>query len=162
MAIEKLDINHYFRQMPSMGPLQSPYSADHHCPRLIELCAKGSTISQICAEFKISRKTFNQWRRTHAEFEEAWEMGQECSQAYWEDITQKGALGELPDNFNSDMVKFRMKSQFREDYKDQKEGPVTQTNILITLSNDELNQKIKNKLRCFPDLIPEDRLISDQ
>jgi len=85
------------------------YDATAHTPLLLKMLSQGNSRAMFCAEVKIAVKTFYNWLEMHPEFSDAYEVGTQMSQAYWERLAAKN-IG--TPNFNYSIWAAIMRDRF--------------------------------------------------
>ena len=85
------------------------YDEGYHTPLLLKMLSKGESRAMYCAEAKIAVRTFYDWLDMHPEFSDAYEVGTQMSQAYWERLAAKN-IG-VP-NFNYSIWAAVMRDRF--------------------------------------------------
>lgn len=113
--------------------------------KFLEYRCQGKTQAQSMMLCDIrSWETLKRWQLDYPEFREAVAFGEVASQAYWENIGEKGILGEI-EKFSASVYIFKMCNQFKEHYKQQNSGTNVQINNNLgnnsTLTTKELEQK---------------------
>lgn len=114
--------------------------------RWIQLRGQGKTVTQAMMLCDIrSWDTYKKWQTLHPEFKEAVEFGKIAAQAYWEEVGNKGIMGEF-EKFNAPTYIFKMCNMFSDQYKQSNNGVNVQVNNnTITpykdLTDEQLHQK---------------------
>jgi hypothetical protein len=54
-----------------------------YCKKLLDLMAIGKINTEVCAQWKISEKTFYEWIDQHTDFKEAYEVGLASCESDW-------------------------------------------------------------------------------
>ena len=102
------------------------------CEVAYDLLSQGKTIARVATALKVKRKTIYEWLNKHPEFADAFELGKDACQAYWEDRGEAGTFGEY-EKFSAASWIFTMKNRFRDDYKDDKSDSKDVTDIVSKL-----------------------------
>jgi hypothetical protein len=90
------------------------------CEEAKQLLAAGKSIARVATNLGVCRETIYEWCEKHPEFARAFKQGKDAAQAYWEDLGEEGARGEIK-NFSAPTWIFTVKNRFREDYKEEKQ-----------------------------------------
>jgi hypothetical protein len=101
---------------PSIGR-RSKYRAEF-CDVVRQLGNEGKSKVQMARSLGVGRDTMNNWATANPEFAEALSDAVSFSQAWWEDLGQKGAQTGIKGDFNAMAYTFQMKNRFRSDYQD--------------------------------------------
>lgn len=109
---------------------------------IIRLMQDGKSIVQTAASLGISKSTFYNWIQKYPEFAAAKHIGTTLSEAYWEEIGQKGAKGILP-KFNAMAWSMLMKARYKEDWTEQTQQKIELVDSVKKMSDDELNKTIE-------------------
>lgn len=128
-----------------------------------KLMAAGRSNAQICAEWKISERTFYRWLEDKKEFKEAYEEALPQCQAYWESMGEAGMLGQIK-RFNPTLYLAFMNNKFNGWAREKKEEVSTQINIdtlqvlqnVQQLDDKELDKKIQLTLEKYSRLTGQD------
>lgn len=87
-----------------------------YCEKVIEFGRNGRSLEAFAADIGIGRSTVYEWKRKHAEFDEACEKAQTHALAFWEQIGVAGMMGTSMtkgQKFNDRIWMFFMKRRFR-------------------------------------------------
>lgn len=117
------------------------------CEQILNLGARGKSVSQMASYFNVNRKTLDQWALDHEEFSAAFTQAKEYGQTFWENVGEKGLFER---NFNSALYHNTMRSRYRGDYGEHRVNEITGLNGGPIISADY--RRIDVKL-----LAPEDR-----
>lgn len=60
------------------------YEPEKHIPLLYDIMVEGKFMVDFCKEALISKTTFSLWRKSHPEFEEAYEVSRVLSESFWQ------------------------------------------------------------------------------
>lgn len=107
--------------MPTGRPTK--YRASR-CAEVRALGLEGKSRVQIAAALGIGRATMHAWAEAHPEFRQALDEARDLSQAWWEDLGQRAALGLVKDFAGAPWI-FQMKNRFPAEYRDRHEHDVT-------------------------------------
>lgn len=113
------------------------------CVEIIELAEIGKTITQIAAHWHVTEEDVRGWTEDSdkPEFKKAYEVARVCSEAYYEDIGQKGMKGKISDFKASAWAQF-MKSEFKERWGDRPQK-IEIKNEIKNMSIEEIDQSIE-------------------
>jgi len=111
------------------------------CDRVIELGRLGYHLEEMASELGVTRKTLYNWRQQHEAFNEAFELAQTHSIAYWASLPRRQIIGEI-DNLNPTCWIFTMKN--KAGWIDKTETDVTKkTTVDITDSIEEVVERLR-------------------
>lgn len=108
---------------------------------LVDTFKSGGHISHFCSLANINPDTFHSWISKYPEFEAAYKKAKMESQAFYETILLKGALGQI-DKFNFNALAMILNNKFRGEYTRNASGSNTEINIGTLNSVDLQNPKI--------------------
>lgn len=132
---------------------RSKYTPDM-CQTITEIASNGGHVSEMMIALGISSKeTFYRWQQEYPEFKEAYNLSKLVSQAYYERLGLKGALGEIP-NFNASTYALIMNNKFSDEYKRSGSGG-SHTEITVNtlnLSPEQIESKIAQKIEKLKSL----------
>ena len=74
----------------------SKYRPDFHPEDYLRLANNGKTLAQIARSWKVDRQTIVDWSMKHKEFSRTVKRGKEFAEAWWMDIFQAAAVGQMP------------------------------------------------------------------
>ena len=80
------------------------------CERVIELGLLGYHHEEMASDLGVTRKTLHNWRNKHEAFDEAMELANTHSIAYWASLPRRQIAGEI-DNLNPTCWVFTMKNK---------------------------------------------------
>jgi hypothetical protein len=103
-----------------VGGRPSVYRAEF-CTRVIELGKQGKTLAQFALDLDVSRECLYEWARTKPEFSDALMRAKDYSQAWWEDLGQRGVL--MGKEFNAAAYAKCTSARFPHDYRDNQPAP---------------------------------------
>ena len=131
---------------------------DHYVQDLKDLMANGRSNIQICAEWKISEKTFYRWMEDKPELKKAYEDALPQCQSYWEAMGEAGMLGKIQ-RFNPTLYLAFMNNKFNGWAREKKdEGPKINIENMQVLQNmqqlddNQLDEKINAILAKYEGL----------
>ena len=101
-----------------MNPSKSKYDPAY-CEVMMREMAKGHSLVAVAAEIGVTRQTFDNWRKTYPEFQEAFEMGKVFSTRYWE--RRLIELSSDKDAGNPAAVIFGLKNRAPDQWRDKME-----------------------------------------
>jgi polyhydroxyalkanoate synthesis regulator phasin len=87
-------------------------NAYSNCERALEIYAEGGFDVQICAELKISTKTYKEWRNQFPEWDEMHHLGQVLSETWWIKQAVKHLATDKNTTFNSTLWYMIMRNKF--------------------------------------------------
>ncbi|MGD0252390.1 MAG: hypothetical protein ABSC01_06795 [Verrucomicrobiota bacterium] len=87
-----------------------------YCERVIELGRQGQSLHQMSADLDVSFVTLTAWRDKYPEFQAAITRARELSQAWWEDLGQKGCTDR---DFNAQAYRLQMINRFPDSWRDK-------------------------------------------
>lgn len=90
------------------------------CDTLIALGKEGKSLAQMAAALDITRETLFQWEKSNPQISYALKRAREFSQAWWDNLGQKGASGGV-EGFNATAYVWQTKNRFPKDYRDKHE-----------------------------------------
>ena len=101
-----------------------------YCDLLIDMMARGCTYTQVAAEIGVVMQTFDNWRRDHDDFRDAYALGKVLARAWWEEQAQESLVTYkqrgMPEKiFNTSLYMFSMRCHFGVNDKD----PVVLVNV---------------------------------
>lgn len=112
--------------------------------KYLQYRSEGKTKAQTMLLCDIrSWETLTRWQADYPEFRDAVLFGDIVAQAYWENVGEKGILGEI-DKFSASTYIFKMCNQFKEQYKQQNNGTsvnINNINGTSSLSTEDLETK---------------------
>lgn len=96
-----------------------------YCQIAMDYMKAGNTKIQLAAHLGVNPDSIHEWTKKHTEFSVAIKKAERLSQAFWEDILSRAALG-LPfryngvdhKSYNTTLIIFLMKNRFKSDYGD--------------------------------------------
>lgn len=114
------------------------------CKEVIELGAKGKSITQIAFALKIAKKTIYNWADAHEEFLHSIEEARDLAQGWWEDQGHENLHNK---NFQARLWEKNMQARFRNDWLVRTEtvAKIDLTGSLKELKEVEAEYKEKNK-----------------
>lgn len=117
------------------------------CEEIIDLACSGRSMVQIAAEYKVAEDTLKKWAKDPLKerFGAAFAIAQTCSEAYYEDIGQKGMKGVLK-NFNVTVWQKIMNSRFRKNWTESNVQKIELNNTVKSMTTEEIDSTIKNLL----------------
>jgi hypothetical protein len=130
-----------------------------YCELLISIMAQGDSLAAFCAEVKTGRRVAYAWMKKYPEFAKAYEDGYEQCLQWWERLVKSSALDVIPQSLkdkgskkiNDDMVRFKMKTSFREQYSEKQivdmqssDGSMSPVNIIIEEVAVKKNERSKD------------------
>ena len=102
-------------------PPGRPKGSDKYLPSMdvlvIERGREGASKTQIACSLGVARSTLDAWCNAHPTFSEAMSLALTFSQAWWEDLGQKGI--NRGKDFNAVAFMFQVKNRFPHDYRDK-------------------------------------------
>lgn len=123
-----------------------------YCQIIQDIASQGGHIAAMrwgCGG--ISKDTWYRWKDEIPEFKEAIEKAKLISQVYWEELGHRGIKGEVK-FFNAPTYALMMQSKFEEDYKRGTSTEVNITNNTLTLTSEEVQERIEQKLEKLKSL----------
>lgn len=120
-----------------------------HIGEILDLMQQGYTNTRICATLNIPGATFYRWINENEDMKEAYEIGKEKREAWWEEVGMAGMMGKIP-RFNATVYDKLTKQKLNwKDDDDKVKG--TQINIenmqvlqnMQQLTDGELDKKIQ-------------------
>ena len=109
------------------------------CDKVIELGRMGYHLEEMASELGVTRKTLYNWRQQHEAFNEAMDLAQTHSIAFWAGLPRRQMLGEV-ENLNPTQWIFTMKN--KAGWVDRTEQSVTQETT-VDISIEELVEQLK-------------------
>lgn len=109
------------------------------CDRVIELGRMGYHHEEMASELGVTRKTLHNWRQSHEAFNDAMELANTHSIAYWASIPRKQMMGEV-ENVNATQWIFTMKN--KAGWVDRTETSVQQETT-VDISIEDLVEQLK-------------------
>lgn len=90
-----------------------------YCDKLCELMAEGLTYAEVAKELKTSLVTMRNWTKSFPEFAEAWQMGLDLAEAYYQRMAREHLVMDRVPNgpittFDTRNFIFIMKSRFKQ------------------------------------------------
>ena len=82
-----------------------------YAEKLPQMFENGESVVEVCANLGIVKDTFFRWVKLHKDFERAYHIGLELSQAWWEKLGRAGSLG--TQKINAATWIFNMKNRFK-------------------------------------------------
>ncbi len=111
----------------------------------LTLCRQGKTPTQIAVALDIFKDELIKLSKTD-EFKDTWQKGKELYQAYHEDLLDFYMEKDSKiDTKVRDLQRWRLETLFKQDWSAKAE-PEIETNKASSLSNEELEERIKNLL----------------
>jgi len=102
-------------------PRGRPKGSDKYLPSMdalvIQKGREGASKTQIACSLGVARSTLEAWCNAHPTFSEAMALALTFSQAWWEDLGQKGI--NMGKGFNAVAFMFQVKNRFPHDYRDK-------------------------------------------
>lgn len=89
--------------------------------KLPGMFVNGEAVVEVCQELGISKQTFYVWLKKYPEFQEAYELGKEASEAWWMKLGRAGAAGKI--QIQPATWVFNMKNRFKWTDKTEVSGP---------------------------------------
>ena len=123
------------------------YSPDL-CEKFIELKTQGLSDLEVAAHFNLDVRTLYRWAKDERkpEFIEAWEIGSQRAEAWWEGLGRRGTAGEVK-GFVPVSYIYNMKARFGGKWlQDGKHNTLAITTKHENMSDKELNAHIKRIL----------------
>lgn len=74
-----------------------------YCERIIELSSDGKSIAQCCADLKISRDTWHEWKKNHTDFSDAVKKAEQLRETWWTQMGLAAMTGKA--KVNGEIVK---------------------------------------------------------
>lgn len=113
--------------------------------KFLELCRAGKTPTQIAVALDIFKDELIKLSKTD-DFKDTWQKGKELYQAYHEDLLDKMMQPQSgADTKDRDLQRWRLETLFKQDWSAKAE-PELETNKASSMSNEELEERIKNLL----------------
>lgn len=116
--------------------------------QFIELKTQGLSDLEVASHFNVDARTLYRWRKdlTKPEFIEAWEIGSQREEAWWERLGRLGTAGEVK-GFVPVSYIYSMKARFGGKWlQDGKHNTLAITTKHENMSDKELNAQIKRML----------------
>lgn len=110
-----------------------------YCQQVIDWMAQGKSKTWCAAKMGIDVHTFIDWERNNPEFSAAGKKGMALSQAWWEDLGQNAAMGNV-DNFNGTAWIFNVKNRFG--WRDKVELSGDEEKPVVVSAVDTLREKL--------------------
>ena len=101
------------------------------CERVIEMGKKGKSKTYMAAALEISKDSFENYEKKHAEFFNAVKTAMLYSQKWWEDKLEEATTGENPDA-NATLFVFNMTNRFKGEWSDK---TVVDNNLNMNLTD---------------------------
>lgn len=120
--------------------------------QVLDFRENGMSISQVCAQLRISRQTYYNWLKQHQELSKANDVGDELHRAFHEEILLAGALGKIKGyNVTAHLAYMNnaVKNFDRTGAGQKASINIENMNVLNDLSDRQLNTKISEKLRLL-------------
>jgi len=95
--------------------------ADDLAPDLPEMFKGGASLAQVCQKLEMSKNTFHKMCASSPDLMTAYKKGLDYSEAWWADVGQQGAVGEL--SINAATWIFNMKNRFKWKDRFEHSGP---------------------------------------
>lgn len=114
------------------------------CHEIIELAELGKSLTQIAAHWHVTEEDVIKWtlEPDKAEFKQAYDVALVCSEAYYEDLGQKGMKGKIAD-FKAMVWAQLMKARFKKNWADSNIQKIEIKNEIKNMSADELDDNIE-------------------
>lgn len=114
------------------------------CVEIIELAEMGKSLTQIAAYWHVTEEDVIAWTQDSdkEEFKKAYDVAQVCSEAYYEDIGQKGMKGKILD-FKATAWAQIMKARFKKNWADCNIQKIEIKNEIKNMSIEELDLNIE-------------------
>ena len=128
-------------------PMTLKYTSEF-AEKFIELKTQGLSDLEVAREFAIDVRTLYRWRSdpNKPEFQEAWEIGGQREEAWWENLGRRGTAGEVK-GFVPVSYIYSMKARFGGKWlQDGKHNTLAITTKHENMSDKELNAQIKRML----------------
>jgi len=130
------------------------YVADYHCTHIERLMREGKSIAAVCVEFRITNTCFHQWLKRYPEFAGAYEFGLACAEKFWEEQAMDIIEGKNEVKAAPNMIRFMLERKFKKTYGNSVELTNGNSEKYESLSDEELDSKIKQlmheiKIRDF-------------
>lgn len=129
--------------LPNLGGRKIEYNSSYP-QRLIEVMRQGKkSIAQICAYLDIVPDTHYRWRNLYPEYNSAYLLGLNLSQAWWGDLIQDMAVGKTKGNVTAAI--FAMCNYFPEEFKQRNSESTVNINVskVEQLTDKQLNDKMQ-------------------
>jgi len=114
------------------------------CVEIIEMAELGRSLTQIAAYWHVTEEDVISWTQDpdKSDFKQALEVARVCSEAYYEDLGQKGMKGKIPD-FKSTVWAQLMKARFKKNWADCNIQKIEIKNDIKNMSIEEIDQNIE-------------------
>lgn len=114
------------------------------CFEIIEMAEIGRSLTQIAAHWKVTEEDVVQWTQEldKTEFKKAYEVAYTISEAYYEDLGQKGMKGKIAD-FKPTLWTQFMKSRFKKNWADTNIQKIEIKNEVKNMSTEEIDLSIE-------------------
>ena len=96
-----------------MALSESPYDKDVHPERMVELMKDGKTVSQVAADFGVSRTTLYKWRDKYPDMKLAFELGETHARAGYDLLIAQRSLEPSKDH-DATLLIFQGKARFKD------------------------------------------------
>ena len=90
---------------------RKPKYTREYAEKLPQMFENGESVVEVCVNMGICKDTFYRWCREHKDFDSAYKLGLEISQAWWEKLGRAGSLGSQ--KINAATWIFNMKNRFK-------------------------------------------------
>jgi len=118
---------------PGNGSKRNEYK-EEYIHKLPMMFANGESLSEVCAELGISKQTFDGWCEKYPEFEDAFLVGLQAAEAWWQKLGRGSAAGKL--KIHLDTYIFVMKNRFKWENKEKlMKNPLDTSSVNITQKN---------------------------
>lgn len=119
---------------------------------IVQVAREGGHIAAMCVKIGIkSEDTFHRWKKDYPSFREAYDEARMVSKALHESHLLQGSLGQIH-NFNGTSYALIMHNKFAEDYKSNINQTTEITVNQLTLTPEQLDSKIAQKLEKLKSL----------
>ena len=132
-------------EIPAGKPGRPSKYKKRYCKEIIDWMSKGKSIAAFCAHLKVSRSRILDWVNAHEEFREAYEIGTEAGQAWWENLLRAHATGVYEQSMprsSETAIRFQLSRRFKDYQPTQRvEGNVDNTVIVYeaTISDGQIH-----------------------
>lgn len=120
-----------------------------YCLKLIEHMRTGLSFESFAAVIHVNQDTLHEWVKVHPEFSEAKKEAFAQNLLFWESKGIAGLIGDKETTFNSTVWIFNMKNRHKWRDKQPDESEVVINNNVGSLSDEDLDAKIDEKLKAL-------------
>lgn len=125
---------------------QSLYTPEQG-PKVLDMMRIGASKIQVARALGVSTKTLVNWRDMHPDFDEYMTLGEEASQAYYEDIMHDYATNpDLKSNAAVKALDFLVSNRFRANYGKSSTQEININHSMMTMSDKEIDAQIQRLL----------------